>query len=75
MLARLVVVSSSTPVLFVYTLVGLWAQDEANIRIRDDSIAVRLEAAISPFPLPIRVILVIRDPHNEGRRSLNRKIM
>jgi hypothetical protein len=70
-----VAVSSSTPILFVYTLVGLWAQGEANIRIRDDSIAVRLETAISPFPLPIRVVLVVRDPHNEGKRSLNRKIM
>jgi hypothetical protein len=48
---------------------------ETNIRIRDDSIAVRLETAISPFPLPIRVVLVVRDPHNEGKRSLNRKIM
>jgi hypothetical protein len=68
-------VSLSTPILFVYTLVGLWAQGEANIRIRNNSIAVRLETAISLFLFPIRVILVVRDLYNEGKRLLNRKIM
>jgi hypothetical protein len=45
-----------------------------NIRIRNDSIAFGLETAISLFPRSIRVILVVGDPHNEGKRSLNRKI-
>ena len=46
-----------------------------NIRIRNNSIAFGLETAISPFPGLIRAILVVWDPHNDGRRLSKRKIM